>query len=72
MLRDSVCRESPDFEGYTSQVRSSLAKLRALEHDFSTDCAIEIYCPGVREQLQAFLQLAEKHAARVLEEPSEK
>ena len=66
MLRDSVCRDSPDFEDYASQVRSSLDQLRALEHHFNSHW-VEIYCPKVHEQLQSFLQLAEKHAARVLE-----
>ena len=67
MLRDPVPGHLPGFEDYAKEVRFAFSQLQALEQEFSQDADVDTLCPGVREQLTSFLQMAEKHAKSILE-----
>lgn len=67
MLRDPVLSHSPGFEDYANEVRRAFSQLQALEEEFSQNAEnVDTLCPGVRDQLMAFTEMAEKHAKSVL------
>ena len=72
MLGTPVESFSPEFEEYSNQVRLAFRNVQNLQEEFNGDAAnIDSLCPGVREQLNSFSEMSEKHAKSVLEsEPS--
>ena len=68
MLRDPVLSHSPGFEDYANEVRRAFSQLQALQEEFSQNADnVDTLCPGVRDQLTAFTEMAQKHAKSVLE-----
>ena len=56
-----------DESGYSNKVRLAFSNVQNLLEEFNGDAAkIDSLCPGVREQLNLFSKMAEKHAKSVL------
>jgi hypothetical protein len=68
MLRDPVLSHSPGFEDYANEVRRAFSQLQDLQEEFSNAENVDTLCPGLRDQLTAFTEMAEKHAKSVLED----
>ncbi|CAK9050205.1 unnamed protein product [Durusdinium trenchii] len=68
MLREPVCKDCDGFEDYATRVRCAFQNLDVLGQEFANDAAnVDALCPGLRDQLHAFQEMAEKHAKRVLD-----
>lgn len=68
MLGTPFDSHSPEFDEseYSNQVRVAFSNVQNLQEEFNADAAkIDSLCPGVREQLNLFSKMAEKHAKNV-------
>ncbi|CAJ1336903.1 unnamed protein product [Effrenium voratum] len=65
MLRTPVAPDDPLYPEYKASVTAALQRLKDLATEFS-DRDVDAQCPGLVQQLQDFLEMADRHAEDVL------